>query len=368
MPSKLELRRLARRFDLHIVGCEALSLHRRKAGRGFSYADADGHPIRDKAILRRLKSLAVPPAYRQVRFAADPRAHLQAVGEDTAGRLQYRYHPDWTRVREAVKAQKLADLAHALPGINRAVQRALKRPQPDRRLALAAAVQLVALTAIRAGSDAYAQEHGTRGATTLLKSHVRIDEDRILLCFKGKGGKIIRKEARHAGLAEALRRLRELPGRRLFQYRDAKGALHAVRAGDVNTFLKGIGRDGISLKDFRTLAASMGVLDRLARETPETSLAKRRKQINAAVAPLAEELANTLTVCRTSYVHDTVIAAFEAGKLSTAALKARSATARAALLADLLGSGAKTRIRAAKVEASTVRRERPALSGAAPAG
>lgn len=368
MPSKTELRRLARRFDLTIVGCHALTIRRRKAGRGFSYTDPEGRSIKDVETLRRLKSLAVPPAYRDVMFAADPRAHLQAVGYDTAGRLQYRYHPDWTRVREAVKAQKLADLAESLPAITRAVQRALKRPEPDRRMALAAAVQLVALTAIRAGSDAYAQEHGTRGATTLLKTHVKIEDDRILLCFKGKGGKIISKEARHTGLAEALRRLRELPGRRLFKYRDAKGALHAIRASDVNAFLKGIGRSGISLKDFRTLAASMGVLDRLARQTPETSAAKRRKQINAAVAPLAEELANTLTVCRTSYVHDTVISAFEAGKLSTTALRARSPAAKAALLADLLGSGARKRIKAAKVEARTVRQERPVLGGAVPAG
>ncbi|WGD30486.1 DNA topoisomerase IB [Ancylobacter sp. WKF20] len=367
MPSKTELRRLARRFDLTIVGCSALTIRRRKAGRGFSYTAADGQPIRDPQTLQRLKSLAVPPAYRHVMFAADPRAHLQAVGEDTAGRLQYRYHPDWTRVREAVKAQKLADLAESLPAITRAVQRALKRPEPDRRFALAAAVQLVALTAIRAGSDAYAQEHGTRGATTLLKSHARIEEDRITLRFKGKGGKMIAKETRHPALVEALRRMCDLPGRRLFKYRDAKGAIHTIRASDVNAFLKGIGRSGISLKDFRTLAASMGVLDRLARETPETSAAKRRKQINAAVAPLAEELANTLTVCRTSYVHDTVIAAFEAGKLTTTALRARSATAKAALLAELLGSGARKRIKAATVEASTVRRERPVLGGALPA-
>ena len=47
-----------------------------------------------------------------------------------------------------------------------------------------------------------------------------------------------------------------LPGRRLFQYRDAEGALHTVRAGDVNAYLCSIAGRRISLKDFRTLVAS----------------------------------------------------------------------------------------------------------------
>ncbi|CAA0096596.1 Uncharacterised protein [Starkeya nomas] len=311
-------RRLARRFDLRIVACSALTIRRRRRGRGFSYENGDGRPITNEATLTRLKSLAVPPAYADVRFAADPRAHLQAIGTDAAGRLQYRYHPDWTRVREALKAGRLSALAGALPAITRAVRRALRRPEPDQRFALAAAVELVALTAIRPGSEQYAAQHGTRGATTLLKSHIRIEGDAIALTFTGKGGKAIRKQLSDIRLAEALTRLKALPGRRLFKYRDAEGALRPIHAGDVNRFLKEVSGQPISLKDFRTLTASLGVLDQLARLEPEMSESGRRRQIRQAIAPLAEELANTLTVCRSSYVHDSVIAAFESGKLRNA--------------------------------------------------
>jgi DNA topoisomerase-1 len=332
------VRRFARRFGLRLVRPDALTIRRKHHGGGFAYRHADGTPVTDRETLDRLRRLTVPPAYENVRFATDPRAHLQAVGEDAARRLQYRYHPDWTCVREAMKAQRLAGLAEALPVISRVVRHSLRRPEPDRQLALAAAVHLVSLTAIRAGSDQYAAEHGTRGATTLLKSHVRIEGETIALSFKGKGGKAIAKQVRDAALAQALTRLRELPGRRLFKYRNGKGSIHAIRAGDVNAFLKEIGRRPISLKDFRTLTASMGVLDQLGRLTPETSERGRRRQVKAAIAPLAEELANTLTVCRTSYVHDTVITAFEAGRLAEAS-QARSAAARAALLSELLREG-----------------------------
>lgn len=315
MTDRSALRRLARRFDLRIVTCSALTLRRKRRGRGFSYESGDGRAIEDEATLARLKSLAVPPAYTQVMFAADPRAHLQAIGTDAAGRLQYRYHPDWTRVRETLKAARLSALAGALPTITREVRRALRRPEPDQRFALAAAVELVALTAIRPGSEQYAEQHGTRGATTLLKSHVRIDGDTITLAFTGKGGKAICKQLSDARLAVALTRLKALPGRRLFKYRDADGALHAIHAGDANRFLKEISGQPISLKDFRTLTASLGVLDQLARLEPEKSERGRRQQIRQAIGPLADELANTLTVCRSSYVHDSVIAAFESGKL-----------------------------------------------------
>ena len=63
----------------------------------------------------------MPPAYTNVRYAANPASHLQAVGEDAAGRLQYRYHPDWVLVREALKARRLQNIARTLPTISRAL-------------------------------------------------------------------------------------------------------------------------------------------------------------------------------------------------------------------------------------------------------
>ncbi|MCJ8142247.1 DNA topoisomerase IB [Ancylobacter sp. A5.8] len=317
MTDSRELRRLARGVGLRIASRAELTLCRKRRGRGFVYETSEGARVRDPETLARLASLAVPPAYSHVRLAADARAHLQAVGTDDAGRLQYRYHPDWTRVREMLKARRLSALAEALPTIRRAVRRLLARPACDRRFALAAAVELVASTAIRAGSEQYAEQNGTRGATTLLKSHVRIENDTILLAFTGKGGKAIRKQVRDARLAGALARLKDLPGRRLFKYRDPTGTIHPVRTAEVNGFLKEISGQPISLKDFRTLTASLGVLHRLERLTPEASARGRNRQIREAVAPLADELANTLAVCRSSYVHDSIVTAFERGDLGS---------------------------------------------------
>ena len=138
--------------------------------------------------------LAVPPAYQDVLYAEDPAAHLQATGRDAQGRLQYRYHPDWEKVREIRKARRLARLADALPRIHRSLGRHLASMEPNRQFTFAAVIELVARSAIRPGSESYARLRGTRGAATLLKSNVTIYGETITLAFRGKGGKKICKE------------------------------------------------------------------------------------------------------------------------------------------------------------------------------
>lgn len=336
MSRKSVVARLAEAHGLVLVRQEALTIRRRRCGKGFAFVLECGRPVREAAILGRLKSLAVPPAYANVRFAADPHAHLQAVGDDAAGRRQYRYHPDWSLVREALKARRLAGLALALPKVGRAVARYLRSDELDRCYAAACVVELVRLTAIRAGGEAYAREHGTRGAATLLKSNVRLETgDRVTLTFKAKGGKPVTKTVRSARLRAAVARLLELPGRRLFQYRGADGEVRRMRASEVNAFLREVSGRRISLKDFRTLVASAAALRALAGTAPATSERQRRRQVREVVIEIAEDLANTPTVCRTSYVHNAVVSAFEAGALKRLQ-HVRSAAGQASVLARLV--------------------------------
>jgi len=337
MSQRSTVARLAEAEGLVIVGPEALTLRRQRRGRGFVFMTRSGSVVRDVAEIQRLKALAVPPAYVDVRFAANPAAHLQAVGEDAAGRLQYRYHPKWAVVREALKARRLASLAKSLPTIRRAINRCLSVEEIDRAFVAAAVVELVSLTAIRAGSEEYARERGTRGATTLLKSNVRLtDKGVVTLSFKAKGGKLIIKRALSRRFHAAVTRLLEVPGRRLFQYREAD-TVRPVRAGEVNSFLREVAGRRISLKDFRTLVASAAALKALAATEPADSERQRRRQVRKAVIEIAEELANTPAVCRTSYVHDAVISAFEAGALKRSRIrKAKSPLTQAELLGRLV--------------------------------
>lgn len=332
---------LAKRLGLRYVTTDALSIQRRRSGKGWSYIGSDGRPIRNAKVVRRLARLAVPPAYRDVLYAADPTAHLQAVGRDAAGRLQYRYHPQWQAVREGRKARRLARLADALPLIRRRVGQFLASERQTRDFACAAVLELVACSAIRAGSEDYSRLHGTRGAVTLLKSNVSIYGQAITLKFRSKGGKIVTKEFTAPRLVRVIRLLQQLPGRRLFQYRVENGTVHKLIAPEVNAFLREISGTTISLKDFRTLLASASVLEWLARIKPAASARLRRKQVLEAVSATADDLANTPAICRKSYVHEAVVTAFENGLLerfSQALRNSRSPNRRAKVLAQIIAT------------------------------
>jgi DNA topoisomerase-1 len=332
---------LASEVGLTLGDQNELTIRRIKRGKSYSFVRANGKAIKHLGTIKRLNSMAVPPAYQEVRYASDPTSHLQAVGRDAAGRLQYRYHSDWEKVREQRKAHRLARLVGALPKIRRAVSLHLSGDAPTRELALSAVIELIARTAIRPGNESYMKLNGTRGATTLLKSNVLLDGDSLVLSFKAKGGKAVRKECDASKLVRAIGILRSVPGKRMFQYKTDAGQIYVVSTAQVNTFLRDIAGIKISLKDFRTLMASAVVLESLSRITPASSERGRKKQVLDAVRAAADELSNTPAICRKSYVHDTIVTAFEDGILERFAATMtgyRSQSKREALLAQVVAA------------------------------
>ena len=218
---KTSVEDLAEELGLTLGDQNELTIRRVKRGKGYSFDRANGtadpscrhHP--PPAFDGGAAGLSPTSAIR-----ADPNSHLQAVGLDAAGRLQYRYHADWEKVREQRKAHRLARLVGALPKIRRNVSMHLSGDEPTREFALSAVIELIARTAIRPGNESYARLNGTRGATTLLKSNVTLEDDNFVLTFKAKGGKAVRKECDAAKLVRAIGILRTVPGKRMFQYRD----------------------------------------------------------------------------------------------------------------------------------------------------
>jgi DNA topoisomerase-1 len=333
--------KLAKKLGLTLCNQSELTIRRVKRGKGYSFVMPDGRAIRRKTIIARLNGLAVPPAYVEVRYSSDAMTHLQAIGRDAAGRLQYRYHPDWEKIREARKAHRLAKFVDALPKIRRAVARHLSGDEATREFALSAVIELIARTSIRAGSESYARLNGTRGATTLLKSNVAIEDDCIVLAFRAKGNKSVRKECDAARLVRAIEILRAVPGRRMFQYRDGEGQVRLVNSAQVNQFLRELAGIKISLKDFRTLMASAAVLESLSRVVPAESARGRRRQVLDAVRAAADELTNTPAICRKSYVHETIVTAFEDGileRFSSTLKGCRSLARREQILAKVVAT------------------------------
>ncbi|QCI68492.1 DNA topoisomerase IB [Phreatobacter stygius] len=300
---------------LTTAGRQGLTIRRLRSGRGFSYRDETGEHITKATILARIRSLAVPPAYEDVRISSDPNAHLQAVGRDEAGRLQYRYHRDWEVVREARKARRLAGVADALPRLRAAMRRDLALPGVGRRMVLALAVALIDRTSIRVGGDAYARANGGRGAATLLKRDVRLTGGGIRLNFRGKGGKTVECDIEDAALARTLSAVMRLPGRRMLQYRAEDGTVHRIGAADINAYLRDATGVAISAKDLRMLAGSVLAAEILVKVEPAPQERAKRRQLAEVMRVVSERLGNTPAVARKSYVHVVLVDAFMAGAL-----------------------------------------------------
>jgi DNA topoisomerase-1 len=309
-------------------------IRRKRVGDQFQYLAESGRRITGEKELARIASLAIPPAYEDVRISPDPNSHLQATGRDARGRKQYRYHPAWSEHRGEAKFSLLASFAAALPDIRERVDGDLRRRKPDRQKALATVVWLLDNLFIRVGNETYAQANGSYGLTTLRNRHVNLEGEQVRFRFRGKSGKDWRLSQRDRRIANAIRRLQELPGQNLFQYLDEDGAPHTVHSQDVNAYVREVASNEFSSRQFRTWAATKLAATKLGSIEPADSQHGRTRQVNSVVDEIAGRLMNTRAVCRASYIHPKVFEDFEAGRLAGLEAIRLSPNARSALWMD----------------------------------
>jgi DNA topoisomerase-1 len=320
----------ARRAELSYVSCAGRGIHRVRRGKGFRYVHADGSPVTGRAVLERIGSLAIPPAWTDVWICPHASGHLQATGRDARGRKQYRYHPRWRVVRDEAKYLDMLAFARALPRLRRRVSRDLASSRLTRDKVVAAVIRIMERTAVRVGNDSYAEANGSYGLTTLEDRHARISGPRLELRFRGKSKQPQHARLDDARLARIVKRCRDLPGQRLFQYRSEDGRLRTISSSDVNRYLKAATGGDFTSKTFRTWAATVFATTLLTREPPPESERASKKTVSRVIEQVAAQLGNTPAVCRKSYVHPAVVTAFSAG-----ALPARTAkTPRRALGKD----------------------------------
>ncbi len=292
-------------------------IRRRRAGRGFCYHGLDGRPIRDPAVLRRIKALAIPPAWTDVWICPRPDGHLQATGRDGRGRKQYRYHPRWRAVRDATKYDRMMAFGDVLPQLRVRLEQDMALPGLPRAKVLATVVRLLETTLIRVGNLAYARANSSFGLTTLRDRHVQIAGATLQFHFRGKSGRDHTVRLHDRRLATIVKRCQELPGYELFQYLDATGERQTVDSADVNAYLRQLtGRD-FTAKDVRTWAGTVLAACTLRACGPWTSQTEVNKRIVQAIDAVAKRLGNTRAVCRACYVHPTVLEAYRDGSLCT---------------------------------------------------
>lgn len=306
---------------LRYVCDDAPAIRRRRAGKGFVYLDARGRRVADAIVLKRIRSLVIPPAWTDVWICAAADGHIQATGRDAKRRKQYRYHADYREAREQSKYEHLIEFAEALPGLRTRVAEHMSLRGLPREKVLATVVHLLETTLIRVGNDEYAKANESYGLTTLKSKHVAVEGSQVRFRFIGKSGKQWSLAMRDRRVARIIRACQELPGQDLLQYFDDDKALRAVSSGDVNAYLREItGRD-ITAKDFRTWAGTVLMARFLGASGQFESETKAKRAISAAVKQVAAALGNTPSVCRKSYIHPAVTGAYLGGGFALEAVQ-----------------------------------------------
>jgi len=325
----------ARSAGLRHVSDSAPGFSRRRRAQGFTYLTPSGSPLKDRSQLRRIRSLAIPPAWKDVWICPLPTGHLQATGLDNRGRKQYLYHPGWTAHSNRDKFDTLADFGAALPAIRNRIDRDLRLPGLPKDKVSACILHLMDRTLIRVGNSEYARDNESYGLTTILNRHARVAGATVRFRFKAKSGRTCDASIDDPRAARIVRACQDLPGQELFCYRDASGAVRDIGSSDVNDYLAAIASQPFTAKDFRTWGGTCAAAQALfqlgpprRRDGSPLPAADLKHRQMAALRAAAHALGNTVAICRKFYIHPDLFDAYTSGRLHAAFHRADHARSR----------------------------------------
>ena len=306
------------------------------------YVEPSGAEITDLETLARIRALAIPPAWNSVWIAPDPLGHIQALGVDSRGRTQYRYHHLWREQRDAQKFDHMLRFAGTLPSLRAATLRDLRHRRLDRVRVAASAVRLIDLGLFRIGGEKYAELDHHYGATTLQKQHVSFQRDGVVFDYVAKEGK---RRAITVTDPAVVSTVRALAGSdngltALFGWQEGT-AWRPLHSHDVSAYIAAHTGGHYTAKEFRTWNATVLMAVVLANAGSPPAARGTATAVRAAIREVAEWLGDTPAVARSSYIDPRLISRYQAagalagipGQVAHLPVDAETELAVAALLA-----------------------------------
>lgn len=301
----------ANKHNIHYIQENDSGIYREGSKDSFRYRYADGTLVKERDVIDRITSLRIPPAWTDVWISPDPMGHLQATGKDAKYRKQYLYHPEWNKITQEHKFDKIELFGEKLPLIREQVKKDLSRYGLPEEKVLATVVWLLEHTFVRIGNKEYAKENNSFGLTTLRNKHVDVHDKTIKFHFIGKSGIEHNVNIHHRTVAKTIRQCVELPGYKVFQYLDKNKNKHAIDSSEVNTYLRDITHKDITAKDFRTWGGTMTAAITLYDLGPQQTKKEKKKKVTETVKTVAKRLGNTPTISRNYYIHPAILKAYE---------------------------------------------------------
>ena len=286
-----------------------------KEGEFFYRYPGTGETVREQRVLTRIENLKVPPAWEDARITRSPSARVQALGYDSAGRIQYLYSTKYREHKEQEKFERVLRFADALPRMRKLTSDHLRRKELGPDKVLAAMTRLMNAAYFRVGDERYARENKTYGIATLRRKHLSIEGDAMTFEYSGKWGKTHKKVVTDRRLREVVEECASLPGYEVFKYVDTGGAVRDVKARELNFYVKRVMGEEFTAKDFRTWAGTLVAAVKLAELGPAMEEKHANQNVLEAVDTAAERLGNTRDIARASYISPRVIDNYMEGSM-----------------------------------------------------
>ena len=275
--------------------------------------------IKDQNTLKRINSLRIPPAYRDVVISKSAKSKVQAMGEDEKGRKQYIYSREHVKLQEDVKFKDLIIFGNYIDKIRRDVSNLIKDATKNinkkeiseysRDTIVAIVVFLIDNCNFRVGCEKYKKLYNTYGVTTLDKSHIKSNAlGKLVIEFIGKKGVLNKSVVKDKNVCKLIKMLCSKSGNKyIFRYGDDK--IH-VSERHVNAFLKSY-NPKIKVKMFRTWNANMMLLSKILSYPMPDSQKEGHKNLMEIIEQAAHQLHHTKSVSKSSYMNNSILNLYE---------------------------------------------------------
>jgi DNA topoisomerase-1 len=162
------------------------------------------HVINNKVVtnpnlIKRLDSIYIPPAYKNLIVAKKETNKVQVIGTDDRGRRQYIYHTNYTKKRNSRKYDDVMELGKCIIQIekdnNTMINELSTKKYKDWQLPndyIPVIIYMLRTYNFRIGNECYANDNESYGITTLKKNHIHfLEQDNkhnFKIEFVGKKG------------------------------------------------------------------------------------------------------------------------------------------------------------------------------------
>jgi len=285
-------------------------IFRKKVNEKFIYFYIKNDKEVSNKDLERIKKLGIPPAWENVWVSNDSHSKIQAVGIDSKGRKQYRYHNDHIEIAEKKKFLRLYDFIKSLPTLETNINKHSKLNIYDKNKVITTMLKIIKLTYMRVGKEQYARENKSYGISSMKKKHMKINGDIVVFNFKGKSKQRLNYTLLNNDIKSHLQILIKLEGDKLFQYIDSENKIKRITDMDLNHYIQEFMGTDFTIKDFRTYAANYHFINYLLNETkkrlPKNDKIKK-KNILKSLEKTAKHLKHTKSISKKSYVMNFII-------------------------------------------------------------